>query len=734
MNDLCMFCFKVKGQYEVCPFCGHVEGTPPEKAHHLMPGTVLSDHFIVGPVIGEGGFGITYRCYDSMLGVVVAIKEFYPTGLAGRRQGERELRIESGAQAARYRAHLKRFMTEAQSIARFGKAKDIVNVYDFFEENQTAYIVMEYIEGTLLKKYLSERGKTEPADAVNIIRPLISAVKKIHAEGIIHRDISPDNIFISEDLSMKVFDFGSAYFLTDTGDIKVDMVVKEGYSAPELYRPNEKPGYYSDIYSVGAILYHLITGEKPIAASEREAEDGLKSPLELGIELEANLDRTIMEALAVDPSLRIQSITKLEESLDKKRMAEYPATKAKKRKHMHIWRFGLAAAGVVVLGLAVVLGITLSKRSNPMLSESIEKGTEITIWVDDEETKQDLELVAGNDSDGSGGEFTKVGDGMDEKTAEIIQDNGNVSKVIVEVKDNLPEELEKVKDTEQMPDMFISDGVDLKKYDTVNLKDSVYDALDQSKYYFLSEKTYKQYFSSAESIPTRLDVLLYYAFDIENPKNPNHKSVYLSGEKNEGDAVEAQELFESQEEIFSIREPFMTYFTLLLNPDASKKDGTIEENAAVTNTKNKLNVEKEEVAKKSLAGPLNIYGKGMIAGMGARAFMPGYNDVDPNNKSRLKNGQIFLLTNNDRIQVRYTNCYSISAKSGKSERLACERLLWTLLGKAAQTNYGAEGDATTEMPIRKEAAESYFEYSGVPSVLLKRLENEKDCYLIRSCY
>ena len=723
MNDLCMFCFKVKGQYEVCPYCGHVEGTPPVQPYHLMPGTILGDHFVVGPVIGEGGFGITYRCYDRMLGVVVAIKEFYPAGMVTRGAGEQEIRLLFGRQAAQYRAHLKRFMTEAQAMARFGKAKDIVNVYDYFEANQTAYIVMEYLE---------DRGRVEVPDAVNIIRSLIGAVKKIHAEGIVHRDISPDNIFISGDVSMKIFDFGSAYFMEDTGDIQVDIIVKDGYSAPELYGKSSRQGYASDVYSVGAILYQLITGEKPPAASKREVQDEMQSPLALGIEIEPNLDRAIMEAMAVSPELRIPSIAQLEDSLEHKRMAEYPENKAKKRKNAKIWKIGLAAAGVMVAGVAVVLGITLFKPSNPMFQNSIEKGTKITIWVDDEETKEDLERIVekGTASSGVGGEFTNMGEGTDEKTKKVVTDNQNVSGVQVEVKENLPEELEKVKNTENMPDMFISDQVELSGYDTVDLRETVYAALDQEKYYFLSEELYEEFFPEADRMPTRLDTLLYYAYDVENSEKEAHKSHYMSAGGEQTEIIDAEELLADKEEVFSVRQPYQNYLTLLFRPLNYAKDGIVTKDASFAEISKQLYEEKEKVAKSDFPGPMGTYGKGMVAGMGERARIPGYNDIDENNHSRMRDVGIFLLSHGKKFQMRYTNCYSISASAGESERLACERLLWTILGKAAQTNYGAEGDSTTEMPIRKEAAENYFEYSGVPKVVMEQLKNEENWYLL----
>ena len=252
-SELCMNCFSVKGQYEVCPFCGYVEGTPPSQPHYLTPGTILRNRFIVGTVIGAGGFGITYKCFDTTLGVTVAAKEFYPAGLVNRAPGECRVGLLSGDKEEQYKERRKRFLMEAQSVAQFGRAKDIVNVFDFFEENGTAYIIMEYIDDVLLKDYLDKQGKVDPEAAVSIIMPIIEAVKKIHSKGIIHRDISPDNIFITSENSIKVFDFGAAQLNDSREGMAADPVIKVGYSPLEQYRDKSKKGFYTDVYAVGAI-------------------------------------------------------------------------------------------------------------------------------------------------------------------------------------------------------------------------------------------------------------------------------------------------------------------------------------------------------------------------------------------------------------------------------------------------------------------------------------------------
>ena len=142
-SELCLNCFSVKGKYDVCPYCGYAEHTPPKQAHYLTPGTILYNQYIVGTAVGDGGFGITYKCYDTILGVIVAIKEFYPAGLVNRAPGEKKTGVLSGEKEAEYNVQLKRFLMEAKNTAQFEQAKDIVNVYNYFEENGTAYIVME---------------------------------------------------------------------------------------------------------------------------------------------------------------------------------------------------------------------------------------------------------------------------------------------------------------------------------------------------------------------------------------------------------------------------------------------------------------------------------------------------------------------------------------------------------------------------------------------------------------
>ena len=316
-----MNCFKIKGDYEVCPYCGYIEGDRQESGFQLKPGTILKDRYIIGEALGYGGFGITYRAFDTILGKIIAIKEFYPTGLVNRAEGETKVGIFSGNKAVEYQRLLGRFIEEARNMALFDSEKDIVNVFTYFEENGTAYIIMEYIDGILLKQYLKEHGKIQEKQACDYICAVLTAVQKIHDKGIIHKDISPDNIFLTEDGGIKIFDFGAARL--QQGEIEQNgvAVVKPGYTPPEQYRTASHQDYRMDIYAVGAILYQMLTGECPLEALDRVRQDrlqtpfGLQTPSERGIPVSPHIEKAMMKALSLKVEERFSSAEEFRQAL-----------------------------------------------------------------------------------------------------------------------------------------------------------------------------------------------------------------------------------------------------------------------------------------------------------------------------------------------------------------------------------------------------------------------------------
>lgn len=304
---LCLNCFHIKGDYIVCPHCGYIEGAPPKALFHLAPGTILEKRYIIGEVLGYGGFGITYRAYDIVLSIVVAIKEFYPAGLVSRAEGCTKVSVFSGSKTEEFNDMKNRFIEEAQNMALFAEEKDIVNVFAYFEANGTAYIIMEYIEGILLKTYLQTNEKMDEDQACRYLDALLLAVRKIHEKGIVHKDISADNIFLISSDQIKIFDFGAARFQNSESDKKLAAVVKTGYAPPEQYLSRGTLDYRTDIYAVGAVMYQMLTGEKPLESLERIENDRIQTISQKGVKIRPALEKVIMKALSLNPDDRYSS-------------------------------------------------------------------------------------------------------------------------------------------------------------------------------------------------------------------------------------------------------------------------------------------------------------------------------------------------------------------------------------------------------------------------------------------
>lgn len=695
-SELCMNCFSVKGKYEVCPFCGYAEDTPPAQPHYLEPGTILADHFIVGTVIGVGGFGIIYKCYDTTLGVIVAIKEFYPAGLVNRAPGEKKVGLLSGEKTKKYQEQIKRFLMEARSIAHFGKARDIVNVYDFFEENNTAYIIMEYIDGVLLKDYLEKAGQMEVKTAMAIIEPVVEAVKKIHAQGIIHRDISPDNIFIASDEAVKVFDFGAARLNDSLEGAAGEKVIKVGYSAPEQYRDSKMQGYFTDIYSVGAIFYQMLTGKKPIESTEREYDDELKSPLELGVKLDANLDRAVMEALAVQPELRFQGIQQFDDAIHGHRVAEYPKDKLKKRKRKKYW----IAAGSISLMLAIIVGITLVntvyKKENVMFETNVTKDT-VTVWVDSQDMKETLNDITEK--------FAETESGDSEAITQMKKENRNITFKIrdISIKEkeyktqyhNMDDALDAaVKGKEEFPDLFVSDNVsDLDRYDLVSFQDNVYQNINPQDYLYFS--VYEKYFSDMKEMPISFDVLLFYGIDTDTDsvteamkkkfaKQKIKSSTLLDKTKN--GTIELQEILDANtdgQEHTYLDERTAALAAILKNPDEFDTEkgvftfqGKIEEDLNQCLEMKKSAMQEAGWKTSSAKSAQVMYGNSVLAGSGYRSQLY---------QMKLGNTavpyQVLVPVVDGKMLVCYEGKLAVSGKSSKNKQIAAMRFVYFALGQ-----------------------------------------------------
>ncbi len=303
---LCKGCMEhYDNDLHTCPYCGYVEDTPPESPIHLFPGVLLNERYIVGKVIGYGGFGVTYIAYDCVLQFKTAIKEYLPSEFATRMLGQTNVTIFGGNKHEQFIDGLNKFTDEAKKLAKFHSEEGIVKVFNTFEENNTAYIVMEYLDGETLADYL-EREKTIPSDkAIEMMKPVIGSLKNVHKHGIIHRDIAPDNVFITKRGDVKLIDFGAARYATATHSRSLTVMIKPGYSPEEQYRSRGDQGSHTDVYAVAATMYKMITGHTPPDALERRAyfenkgKDTLPPIRKYVRDIDTNVETAILNALNV---------------------------------------------------------------------------------------------------------------------------------------------------------------------------------------------------------------------------------------------------------------------------------------------------------------------------------------------------------------------------------------------------------------------------------------------------
>ena len=280
-----------------------------ENLYCLRKGTRLIGRYTIEGVLGQGGFGITYLGMDELHKKKVAIKEFFPQGIVTRNiEYEDTVTVTLVGEKENYDKGKERFLKEAQTMAMFSKDKGIVKALDFFEINNTAYIVMEYLEGVTLKQYLRENERIDAEDLVELLVPLIEALDEIHSQGLIHRDISPDNIMVLPDGRIKLMDFGAARDYTEFGEKSLSIVLKPGYAPPEQYQTHGVQGPWTDIYALCATMYKCITGENPPDAIDRLVDDHLKKISAFGITVSPQIEEAIIKGMSVAAKDRYQNV------------------------------------------------------------------------------------------------------------------------------------------------------------------------------------------------------------------------------------------------------------------------------------------------------------------------------------------------------------------------------------------------------------------------------------------
>lgn len=327
MAKLCYGCMKQKNNSPICEHCGYNENLT-NYPHQLPIGTVLNGQYLIGKVLGQGGFGITYIGWDLSLETTVAIKEYYPRRFAARDCGSSLTVFAVGERLGDPFQHNRdRFIAEARIQAKLSDIPGVVQIQRLFEENNTAYIVMEYVRGINLKHYLLMSGRSlTPKETFAVIKPVMYAMEKVHETGLVHRDISPDNIMIQSDGTVKLLDFGAAYELGGTNVREetaepTQAILKHGFAPIEQYNREGNIGPWTDVYALCATVYYCLTGTVPDDATERYlGNDNIDWSQISG--LSAAQIAVLKRGLAIRPENRIATIRELRQGLFEQRVVE----------------------------------------------------------------------------------------------------------------------------------------------------------------------------------------------------------------------------------------------------------------------------------------------------------------------------------------------------------------------------------------------------------------------------
>lgn len=481
---ICYSCFNEFGdEYDVCPFCGTVKHSKPSEPVYLKPGTLLANRYLIGYDVNAGGFGIVYRAWDTKLETIIAIKEFFANRLMTRAAGETQVIVNRKAyQEFEYRK--KRFIAEARTMAKFGKHRNIPNVFESFEENGTAYIVMELLTGQALNDYLQENGNVVDHDfAIHVANEVGKALISMHEMGIVHRDVAPDNIYICEDTRVLLLDLGAAK-LADETDTVIDIILKPGYSPVEQYDNTASIGNWTDIYALGATLYVMLTGLKPDESTNRKINDTLAAPKDLDPDIPENLSNAILKAMAIDRHMRFKSVQEFLKAINGEK--KIIPLKKEKRRRAGKRILGISAA---VLVLLIVSGVVTRIYSKKKAEQGLPDST-ITIWysLNDDSTENDA---------------------MKSIVEDFRDKHNNVSVTLTSIPaKDYEERLREAAETGKLPTLFESTNIPDDIIEHASDVSKILETEQAKSCLFLDQ--YESYYSDKKRIPLAIEVPMAY--------------------------------------------------------------------------------------------------------------------------------------------------------------------------------------------------------------------------------
>ena len=405
----CLGCMEESGGIAVCPHCGYPQDRKPDSVLHLTPGLILHNRYLAGRVLGDGGFGITYIGRDLTLDSKVAIKEYFPSGVAVRTTGSPDVFPASSGFRQDYQWGLDRFLDEARLVRKFKDHPNIVRVEDFFAENSTAYMILEFLDGITLEKYLERKGgRIEFQPALNCMVWVMDALREVHAAGVLHRDISPDNIFLVRSGHVKLIDFGAARQAMGQKSMNLSVILKRGYAPAEQYETNGQQGPWTDVYATAGTLYRAITGSVPPPAPDRMNRDILVPPSGLGAAIPPAQEQALVRALALRVEDRYPDMLSFENAMLGRAGSgpPPPPPPPAPQPKFPLWLVGI---GALALAIFVALAVALWSAPKPPVVKSfraeptqVKRGASATLtWQVENVDKVEIEGIGEKPPSGS---------------------------------------------------------------------------------------------------------------------------------------------------------------------------------------------------------------------------------------------------------------------------------------------------------------------------------------------
>ncbi len=321
MIDFCPSCFNTPFDSK-CSVCGYIMLSDVGMEYILRPGTILANTYLLGRVLGAGGFGITYIAKTMQTGKIVAIKEYMPASQAVRLNDGKTVCASSEENKKTFEHGIEVFNREAQTLKAFAGNNNIVEVIDSFNENNTSYFVMEYLDGVTLGGLARANGnKLDIMTAMEILKIIANTLTSVHEKGMLHRDVSPENIFITRKGEVKLIDFGATRFFVGEKSRSLSVVLKAGFAPPEQYSGKGNQGPWTDLYALCATFYTIIFGHRPPDAPDRLGGEGIMPLTSVGVE--QNVATVIEKGLELDYRNRYNNMHVFLQNLHAARMGEY---------------------------------------------------------------------------------------------------------------------------------------------------------------------------------------------------------------------------------------------------------------------------------------------------------------------------------------------------------------------------------------------------------------------------